>query len=205
VIRGTAGWLAGTLVALTTVLCRAEGPPAILAPGEVLRGAFVQERHLQGFREPLRSEGRFVLSPERGLIWRVETPIEVVTVITPDGMLQSSEGATIARVPAARIPMLAWLRTVLNGVLAGDWTALEREFAVERHREASGWRVELVPRNAGPALAIRSVTVAGARFAERVEIRRDGGDTDRLAFRDQSVSARPPSDEEAALLASAGR
>jgi hypothetical protein len=40
-----------------------------LAAGETLRGRFVQERFLKGFAAPLRTEGHFVLSPRRGLIW----------------------------------------------------------------------------------------------------------------------------------------
>ena len=56
-----------------------------LEVGQVLRGHFVQERHLKGFNAPLRTEGSFVLAPGKGLIWRAEKPFAVTTVITAAG------------------------------------------------------------------------------------------------------------------------
>src|SRR5262245_58062566 len=45
-----------------------------LAPGQILRGRFEQQRFLQGFQAPLKSSGTFVLSPGLGLIWKTEQP-----------------------------------------------------------------------------------------------------------------------------------
>src|SRR5215475_1777275 len=63
------------------------GPPvegtARLREGQILRGHFEQERHLEGFQAPVKSTGTFLLVPGRGLVWRTEAPFAVTTVISP--------------------------------------------------------------------------------------------------------------------------
>ncbi|MEO0034260.1 MAG: hypothetical protein RLZZ501_283, partial [Pseudomonadota bacterium] len=76
---------------LFAVSARAE-EPARLAPGEILRGGFSQDRSLTGFPRPLHSEGRFLLAPGQGLVWRGETPFRLVSVIAPGGLTQSLDG-----------------------------------------------------------------------------------------------------------------
>lgn len=183
------------------------GPTRSIGEGRILRGAFVQERRLQGFRAPLRSEGHFTLAPGRGLIWRSETPFAVTTVITAAGLVQEVGGTETIRMPAARLPFLAKLYDMLGGALAGDWRALERDFTVDRHGDDAAWTVELRPRAIPDAAAmpIRAIRIKGGRFVDRVELDKEGGDGDLLAFSDQRLSDAPPSAEEAALLAGVAR
>ncbi|CAO3416807.1 LolA family protein [Azospirillum argentinense] len=177
-----------------------------LSEGQVLRGAFVQERFLKGFQAPLKSEGRFVLAPGRGLIWRTETPFAVTTVMSPAGLVQEVKGNETMRLPAARLPFMSKLYTMLGGALTGDWKALEDMFAVERGGGTDAWTLHLTPRRADdPTMPIRAIDVRGGRFVDEVEIVKPDGDRDRLTFRDQLLKAEPPTADEAALLASAGR
>ena len=184
------------LVALAPAAARPE--TAALKPGDVLRGRFVQERAMQGFAAPLRSEGRFVIAPGRGLIWRAETPFALTTVVTPAGVAQSLDGTEVTRLSAARLPFLARLYDMLGGALAGDWQALEGSFIVERSAE----RVTLTPRRPEEAAAsqIAAITARLGRFVEAVEIVKPGGDRDSLRFEDQSLNARPLDAAELDLL-----
>ena len=119
------------LAALAALPVRAWAITALSA-GQVLRGRFVQERHLHGFDAPLRTEGRFVLAPGRGLIWRAETPFAITTVITTAGLVQDVDGTETMRLPAARLPFLGRLYGMLSGALSGDWRGLEPDFVVVR-------------------------------------------------------------------------
>ena len=198
------------LARVAAVLVMALSPPAVaaeaLGEGQVLRGAFVQERFLKGFQAPLKSEGRFVLAPGRGLIWRTEAPFAVTTVMSPAGLVQEVKGNETMRLPAARLPFMSKLYTMLGGALTGDWKALEDMFAVERGGDADAWTLHLTPRRADdPAMPVRAIAVRGGRFVEAVEIVKPDGDRDRLSFRDQALSSAPPSADEATLLSSAGR
>jgi len=173
-----------------------------LRSGEVIAGRFVQERHLAGLAAPLRSEGRFVLAEGRGLIWRGEKPFATVTVLTPAGVTQSVDGKEVQRLPAARVPFLSRFYQMLSGALAGDWTAMEHDFTVDRQEGEPLWTIVLHPRSSDdPASAqLQSITVTGGAFVEAVEIHRASGDWEHLTFLDQKLSSAPLSPEDAQLL-----
>src|SRR5208282_3345031 len=109
--------LAGAI--LFAAACLAQFPQVQTIPaGKTLQGRFVQDRHLAGMDVPLHSEGRFLLAPDKGLIWRAEKPFETVTVITPAGILQSMNGEEVQRLPAARLPFVMRFYQMLSGALA---------------------------------------------------------------------------------------
>ncbi len=199
-----AGAVAIVVLAAATGPAIAQQPEITIAVGEVLRGRFVQERVLAGFDAPLRSEGRFAFSTERGLIWRTEKPFSIVTAISSAGLTQLSGGTEVLRLPAARMPALARMFDLIRGALVGDWRALEEHFSVRRHAAGDGWRVTLEPR-AASAAPFESVEIAGGRFAERIEIRKPGGDVDRLRFSRTAISSVPFTPDELALLGGPGR
>jgi hypothetical protein len=186
---------------------RAQGPRQAITVGDVLRGRFVQERHLKGFARPLRSEGSFVLAPGRGLIWRTETPFPVTTVITAQGLVQEVDGRETLRMPAARLPFLARLYDMFTGSLAGDWRVLENQFAVQRSGDDRAWTVNLAPRpGTDPTtMPVRAVELKGSTYVDTVRIDKPDGDHDRLTFLGQSLSRGPLSAAETALLAQAQR
>lgn len=177
-----------------------------LSAGQVLRGRFVQERHLHGFDAPLRTEGRFVLAPGKGLIWQAETPFAVTTVITPAGLVQDIDGSETMRLPAARLPFLSRLYGMLSGALSGDWRALDPDFVVARSGDARHWRAELTPRRSDPTgMPFSRINVSGSQFVDQVRIDKPDGDSEQLAFLDQVLSDEPLHPDEAAILASPGR
>jgi hypothetical protein len=176
-----------------------------LAAGEALRGRFVQERFLKGFAAPLRTEGHFVLSPGRGLIWSAESPFAITTVITPAGLTQEVQGTPRLRMAAAQLPFLSKLYAVLGGALAGDWKALDGLFVSERGAGDSGsqdeWRMVLIPVNAGDAaMPFSRITVTGDRFVGTVQLDKRDGDQDRLTFLDQALVTGPLAEGETRLL-----
>lgn len=186
------------LLALMAAAFPALAETALLKDGDVLRGRFVQERHLKGFSQPIRSEGTFVVVPGRGLIWRTEAPFPVTTVVTQAGLVQSVEGTETTRLAAARLPFLSRLYDMMAGALAGDWRALEEIFALTRKPGA----VQLSPKSPDDPLAqqIAAISARLGHFVEEVEIAKPGGDRDRLVFTDQALNARPLDAAETALL-----
>ncbi len=173
--------------------------------GQILRGRFVQERHLAGFAAPLKSEGRFLLAPGRGLIWSVEKPFAVTTVISPGGLIQEMQGNETMRLPAARLPALAKLYGMLGGALTDDWRGLETVFDVVRDGGPDAWRMILTPkRSDDPAMPFRAIALRGGRFVDEVELRKPDQDRDRLLFLDQALSAGAPTGPELKLLDALG-
>jgi hypothetical protein len=188
-------------------------PPAAAQPatgsipaGDILRGVFVQERHLQGFGAPIRSSGNFILVPGRGLIWQLEQPFKVTTVITPGTLVQYTDDVETLRLPTRRIPALGRLYDMLSSAMAGDWRDLENDFTVTRQAAGPGQQVTLVPRGTVDAGSpIKVIRARAATFVEQVEIERPSGDVDRIAFAEQTLAAGPPAPREAALFDQASR
>lgn len=193
------------LVADASISAAQQAPVIALNPEQSLQGGFVQERHLTGFAKPLRSEGRFLLRPDRGLIWRGERPFSAVTVITPDGLLQEVDGIESSRVPKVRLRFLDHLYAMLSGPLYGDWASIERTFSLTRSGDAQAWTIELRPRQGSDSvLPIETMVVSGGAFVDRVEIHKPGGDWESIIFHDRVVSTGPLSHEEERLFESAG-
>ena len=193
-------------LALSGLDARAEiGQP--LRSDELLRGRFIQERTLEGFSAPLRSEGSFVLAPGVGLIWRAETPFAVTTLMTSQGLAQQSDGATTLDLPASRAPFMATLYDMLGGALAGDWHGLERDFTVVKTEADGKWMLELTPRKSADAggMPFAQIDVMGGEFVERVEIAKVGGDRDVLEFLDQKRLPATLTTDELELLQGVGK
>jgi hypothetical protein len=172
-----------------------------LADNDVLRGHFVQERHLQGFTQALRSEGRFVLTPSHGLIWQTEKPFPVTTIITPNGLAQEVNGSKTLNLPAAKLPFLTRLYHMLGGALSGDWNALEQDFTIKRSGDDQHWQLDLLPKQTdNPAMPFRAIVVKGGRFVDEVTLDKPEGDFDKLMFSEQSLSSAPLAPDEAAIF-----
>jgi len=180
----------------------AHAQPQTLAEGQVIRGRFAQERHLQGFANPVKSEGHFLLAAGRGLLWVAEKPFPVTTAITAGGLTQAVGGKQTASFDAQRLPALARLYAAIGGALSGDWGALDADFQVQRE----GGGIRLLPRRADmTGAAIKSISLKVSRFVDEVEIERPNGDSDHILFTGQSLSDGPLSAEESAALSRDGR
>ncbi len=171
-----------------------------LGKGEVLLGRFTQQRYLQGFNAPLASTGSFILAPERGLIWRGETPFAVLTAMGTGGLVQRVVGGATTRYTAAKLPLLAQLYEVFSAALEGDWAKLNSIFEVERKGTPAEWQVMLIPRKKDGGMALQHVSVRGGRFVNGVEVARVNGDRDAIEFSGQVVSRDPLDGEVGELL-----
>ena len=189
--------LLATLIPFTAAADDASVNQVIVGTQDVLRGRFIEEKHLNGFNKPMRSEGHFVVAPQQGLIWRMEKPFPTTTVITPAGLTQSINGITVMSLPAQKIPFMRHLYDTLGGALMGNWAALETDFTITRSGDEREWQVTLVPRQMdNPAMPFSSIRVSGHHFVENVAMLKADGDSDTLTFLNSTVSSAPPTDAE---------
>jgi len=65
---------------------------AQLGKPAVVRGPFVQEKHLRALPRPLTSEGHFVLSREQGLLWLLRKPLQQDYRIGAAGIARRVDG-----------------------------------------------------------------------------------------------------------------
>lgn len=156
--------------------------------GQALRGHFIQERHLAGFANPLRSEGSFLLVPGTGLIWQGEKPFPNTTVLSPDGILQLANNQEAMRLPASKLPGLSHLYETLGTAVSGDIKSLQQTFSVTQQPGAR-WKIALTPLHPdNPAMAqLKSLMLTGGRFVDSVDVDKGGGDIDHITFLDQHM------------------
>ena len=202
-------YLTGALFAVGATSAIGAAPAidmATVAKGQVLRGRFEQTRELKGFDAPLKSNGSFVVAPGRGLIWRVDTPFPMTTIMSSSGLLQDVNGQEALRVPANKLPFVTKLYEMLAGALAGDLAALSSTFEITRKDDSKGWRFTMVPHKADdPNMPLKSIAVRGQKFVEEVIMVKDNGDKERLVLIDQKLAKSDPLPDEEKLLARVGK
>ncbi len=157
-----------------------------VAQVEVLRGRFEQEKRITGFRNPLRSQGRFVVSRRQGVIWTTDKPFPSEVVITRDRILsRQRDGSQRVEVDGREQPALRSVNAMMFALVSGDVGALSARF--ETRVEAlpdDGWRLSLKPRSAALARAFARIVLSGDRYVREVRIEEANGDSTHLRFSD---------------------
>lgn len=150
----------------------------------LLRGNFSQEKQVAGFRNPLRSNGRFVLAREKGVIWTTVAPFPSEIVITRDRIVsRQRDGSSRVEVDGRQQPGLRTVNAMMFALMSGDMKALTTTFDVKNEPAGGkGWRLMLSPRSRQLVQVFTSVRLAGDRYVREVELREANGDVTRLRF-----------------------
>ena len=150
----------------------------------LLRGEFAQEKQVAGFRNPLRSSGRFLLARGKGVVWTTVAPFPSEIVITQDRILsRQRDGGRRVEVDARQQPGLRSVNAMMFALMSGDMKALTSTFDVKAEPAAgNGWRMTLAPRSRQLAQAFTSVRLSGDRYVREVELHEANGDVTHLRF-----------------------
>ena len=171
---------------------------AQVAQVPVLRGEFAQEKQVAGFKNPLRSNGRFLLARDKGVLWTTTAPFPSEIVITQDRILsRQRDGSRRVEVDGKQQPGLRSVNAMMFALMSGDMKALTSTFDVKEEPAAGGWKMTLVPRSRQLAQAFTSVRLSGDRYVREVELREANGDLTRLRFSGMSEAPATLSRDEA--------
>lgn len=157
-----------------------------LAEPAVVKGPFIQEKHLRALPQPLLSKGRFVLARDHGLLWLLQTPLrqdyridaQGIARRTPDGwqtLPSRSAGAEQNR--------------LFFAVLKGDSSGLQRDFELSLSGEAEHWQLRLTPRSLLLKQIFTRIEINGGRYVERIELNETQGDSTVLRMPQSSGEA----------------
>ncbi len=155
-----------------------------IAQAPLLRGEFEQEKRVQGFKNPLRSSGRFLIAREHGVLWTTLKPFPSEMVLTRDRILnRRADGGLRVEADARQQPALRQVNAMMFALMSGDVKALSAHFDVQPElRPAMAWRLVLVPRAAAMAQVFGRITLEGDRYVRQVEIDERSGDRTLLRF-----------------------
>lgn len=186
-----------TLGVLLLPLVLAVAAPVVAAPSadvdlvkqrvakvNVLRGEFSQEKQVAGFKNPLRSQGRFVLAQDRGVIWTTLKPFPSEVVVTRDRILsRQRDGSSRVELDGRQQPAMRSVNAIMFALMSGDAQALSAQFTVKVDAlPNNGWRMQLTPRSAMLGKVFSALELSGDRYVREVQISEANQDVTRIHF-----------------------
>lgn len=162
----------------------APGVRARLVQAAVLRGAFEQEKQLQGFRNPLRSSGDFLLSRERGIVWNTRKPFASTLVLGKDRLqTRQADGRKQDIIAAGNSQALSVANSLMLALVSGNIDGLAESFVVRESLNADGsWSLDLAPKRGPLQKAFRRIELQGDRYVRRVLLTEARGDRTEIRF-----------------------
>ncbi len=128
----------------------------------------------------------------------VEAPYHERSEIRADTATVEREGEPPRRFSLDRAPQMQTLVASFAGLLSGNSAALERNFTLDLHGNASHWLLGLVPRDRQVRQTIRSITVSGGGSqASCLETFQANDDTTILLLESAAKAPRPPAPDRA--------
>ena len=160
------------------------GVRARLADTPVLRGQFTQEKHLQGFRNPLQSQGDFLLARNRGVVWNTRSPFASTVVMTRQRLLaRQADGSERNLFERGSSPAVATANSLLMALLGGNIDILSRQFVLTETLLPEGaWRLQLVPKPGALQKIFRRIELQGDSNVRSVHLEESAGDSTDIHF-----------------------
>lgn len=173
-----------------------------VAKVSVLRGEFTQEKRVAGFKNPLRSQGRFVLARDRGVVWTTLKPFPSEVVVTRERIYSvQRDGSRRVELDGRQQPALRGVNQMMLALVAGDLQSLAARFDAQvAALPGQAWKLSLTPKSAALAKAFVRIELQGDRYVREARIVEAGGDTTVLAFSALSETPAQLSRDEAARL-----
>lgn len=144
-----------------------------LAEPAVVKGPFIQEKHLRALPQPLLSKGQFVLARDLGLLWLLQTPIKQDYRLDAQGIARRDAGGW-QRLPGKSAG--AEQNRLFFAVLQGDSSGLQRDFELNLQGDARHWQLRLTPRSLLLKQVFQHIDIDGGRFVERIQMLETQGD-----------------------------
>ena len=162
----------------------ADGVRARLVDVPVLRGDFVQAKTLQGFRNPLKSSGSFVLARSHGVAWTTLAPFRSTIVLTNKQLtVRQADGSAKPLAGQGGSQAIATANTLLMALLSGQVDSLSSQFVVtETLLAGNAWRLLLVPKPGALQSVFKRIELHGDDHVRAVVLEEANGDRTDIGF-----------------------
>ena len=145
-----------------------------LAEPAVVKGPFIQEKHLRALPQPLLSKGQFVLARDHGLLWLLHTPLKQDYRLDAQGIARR-DPAGWQKLPGKSAGTEQ--NRLFFAVLQGDSSGLQRDFELSLQGDAQHWQLRLTPRSLLLKQVFQHIDIDGGRFVERIQMIETQGDS----------------------------
>lgn len=163
-----------------------------LAQHPVVRGPFIQEKHLRALPQPLTSSGEFVLAADAGLLWKLQKPLQQEYRIDANGIAKRTADGWQMQ-PGRDVA--AQQSKLFLDVLKGNHSGLARDFDLQLSGDAKTWALALTPTSLLLKQVFSRIDISGGELVERIELHETQGDRTLMRM-PASVAGDTLSDEE---------
>ena len=136
---------------------------------EILRAEYTEIKHIPSLTKPLRSEGVFVYMEDKGMLWDMNTPFNMQTLITPKGLNQWVEGKEQPQSEAAQKALRPILDNI-SDIFAGNIGTLTDHFDITESVNKNEWVLTLMPTSDHIKPYLQDIKVRGHRHIHGVTI-----------------------------------
>lgn len=144
-----------------------------LSSHAVVRGPFIQEKHLRAMAQPLTSRGQFVLAADAGLLWQLQSPITQDYRINTAGIAKRTSNGWQAQ-PGS--DAAAQQSRLFLALLRGERSGLEDDFELQLQGASNDWTLTLTPRAVFLKQIFSRIEIQGAQLVQRIELFETQGD-----------------------------
>lgn len=159
----------------------------LLQQPQNVQGTFVQQRYLKSLSKPMTTGGRFVLQPQKGLLWQMQKPFAVTLRVTPSGMAQWN-GKSWAATGGNAAAQAKQVRLFLD-LLGGNTDGLKKQFDMRLDGTPKQWQLRLNPKTALMKQVFDGIEIRGDRVVRQVELNEKQGDRTVMKFGDQRINS----------------
>ncbi len=148
-----------------------------LAQTRASHARFVETKTIAMLDEPVESSGELFYSAPDRLEKRTLKPRRESMLVDGNALL-IERGRKQHRLQLQDYPELAAFIDSIRGTLAGDRTALERNYKLSLEGNAAHWTLQLLPTNKKMQSVVKQIRITGARAAvSNVEVTQTDGDS----------------------------
>ncbi|WP_313088629.1 outer membrane lipoprotein carrier protein LolA [Pseudomonas sp.] len=163
-----------------------------LSQPAVVRGDFVQEKHLRALAQPLVSRGHFVLARDSGLLWRLRSPLEQDYRISDVGVARR-DGDQWRNGEQARTT--AQFNRLFLAALRGDSSVLAKDFELQLSGSPERWELAMTPRSALLKQVFTHILISGGATPTRLELYETQGDSTLVQLQNTEIDQQLRADE----------
>lgn len=146
-----------------------------------VQGAFTQERHLKSLSKPMTTGGRFVLVPQKGLLWHMQKPFENRLRVRADGIMQWNGTSWVQPNQSKMNGQSRQIRLFLD-LLGGNTQGLEKQFDLQLLGSPQKWTLRLNPKTALMKQVFNHIDISGDSLVRRIELSEKQGDRTVMRF-----------------------
>jgi hypothetical protein len=172
----------------------------LLARPKVLCGRFDQNKQLVGLKKPVKSNGRFCIAADKGVLWRTLQPFPNTVRLTRDEIVQLQGERVAFRLSAKEEPTVRVINQVMFALLAGHLGELEKLFEIDGSVYQNSWNVTLNAREPAVAKAVGKIALDGGEYVKNVTIDHASGDRTSIVFSALQSGTDAMTADEAALF-----